>query len=94
MSTCKRLDLQTLGSQPTMPKNLSNHWVRVCMSQVHLMGGTIPEKVSDSILGFSPTNERGVPNFSYKLAEIFWTFPNEFTMIRRRYRLKIVKVRN
>ena len=25
MSTCNRLDLQTLGSQPIMPKNLSNH---------------------------------------------------------------------
>ena len=26
MSTCNRLDLQTLGSQPVMPKNLPNHW--------------------------------------------------------------------
>ena len=26
MSTCNRLDLQTLGSQPIMPKNLPNHW--------------------------------------------------------------------
>jgi hypothetical protein len=25
MPTCNRLDLQTLGSQPTMPKNLPNH---------------------------------------------------------------------
>ena len=25
MSTCNRLDLQTLGSQPTMPKNLPDH---------------------------------------------------------------------
>ena len=25
MSTCKRLNLQTLGSQPVMPKNLSDH---------------------------------------------------------------------
>jgi hypothetical protein len=28
MSTCNRLDLQTLGSQPTMPKNLPEHWGR------------------------------------------------------------------
>jgi hypothetical protein len=28
MSTCNRLDLQTLGSQPVMPKNLPNHWSR------------------------------------------------------------------
>ena len=27
MSTCNRLDLQTIGSQPIMPKNLSNQWV-------------------------------------------------------------------
>ena len=27
MSTCNRLDLETLGSQPmTMPKNLTDHW--------------------------------------------------------------------
>ena len=28
MSTCDRLDLQTLGSQPVMPKNLPDHWLR------------------------------------------------------------------
>ena len=27
MSTCNRLDLQTLESQPIMPKNLPNHWM-------------------------------------------------------------------
>ena len=27
MSTCNRLDLQTLGSQPIMPKNLPDHWI-------------------------------------------------------------------
>ena len=27
MSTCNRLDLQTLGSQPVMPKNLLDHWL-------------------------------------------------------------------
>ena len=26
MSTCNQLDLQTLGSQPIMPKNLPDHW--------------------------------------------------------------------
>ena len=26
MSTCNWLDLQALGSQPVMPKNLSDHW--------------------------------------------------------------------
>ena len=27
MSTCNRLDLETLGSQLVVPKNLPNHWV-------------------------------------------------------------------
>ena len=26
MSTYNQLDLQTLGSQPVMPKNLPDHW--------------------------------------------------------------------
>ena len=26
MSTCNRLDLQTLGSRPIVPKNLPDHW--------------------------------------------------------------------
>ena len=29
MSTCNRLDLQTLGSQPVMPKNIPEHWFQV-----------------------------------------------------------------
>ena len=29
MSTCNRLDLQTLGSQPIMPKNLPDHCLRM-----------------------------------------------------------------
>ena len=31
MSTCNRLDLQTLGSQPVVPKNLSDH----CRGSTH-----------------------------------------------------------
>ena len=30
MSICNRLDLQTLGSQPDMPKNLPDHLLRRC----------------------------------------------------------------
>ena len=26
MSTCSRLDVQTLGSQPITPKNIPDHW--------------------------------------------------------------------
>ena len=29
MSTCNRSDLQTLGSQLVMPKNLPNHWIPI-----------------------------------------------------------------
>ena len=36
-------------------------------------------------------NVRGVPRFSYELADFFWKFPNEFTMIRMRYRCKIIE---
>ena len=38
MSTCSRLDLQTLGSQPIMPKNLPDHCfevVELCNSDTH-----------------------------------------------------------
>jgi hypothetical protein len=28
MSTCSQLDLQTLGSQPIMPKNLPDHYTK------------------------------------------------------------------
>ena len=33
MSTCNRLDLQTLGSQPVMPKNLPDHCSECCFSK-------------------------------------------------------------
>ena len=34
MSTCNRLDLQTLGSQPIiMPKNLPDHWLSLIVNQ-------------------------------------------------------------
>ena len=34
MSTCDRLDLQTLGSQPViMPQNLPDHWCNVNLSE-------------------------------------------------------------
>ena len=35
MTTCNRLDLQTLGSQPIMPKNLPDHcsYLRIDMNE-------------------------------------------------------------
>ena len=39
-------------------------------------------------------NVRGVPRFSYKVVNFFWRIPNEFIMIRMRYRCKIIKVGN
>ena len=35
MSTCNRLELQTLGSQPVMPKNLPDHWTADVTQNVH-----------------------------------------------------------
>jgi hypothetical protein len=29
MSACNRLDLQTPGTQPVMPKNLLDHWLKL-----------------------------------------------------------------
>ena len=37
MSTCNRLDLQTLGSQPIMPKNLPDHGVRPSLVLLRLL---------------------------------------------------------
>ena len=33
MRTCNRLDLQTLGSQPVTPKNLSDPWATASKAQ-------------------------------------------------------------
>ena len=35
MSTCNRVDLQTLGSQPIMPKNLPDHCLRAELTCVY-----------------------------------------------------------
>ena len=35
MSTCNRLDLQTLGSQPIISKNLPDHW----STTLHIVAG-------------------------------------------------------
>ena len=55
MSTCIQLDLQTLGSQPSMPKNLPDHWSplvghhkqkslrRFCSSQWHAARVVTPD---------------------------------------------------
>ena len=74
-------------------------WQHVCKSRlfVSLADESISNSVKINILTkifMLERNERGVPNFSYELAEIFWRFPNEFAMIWTRYRLKIVKVGN
>ena len=38
MSTCNGLDLQTLESQPVMPKNLSNHCYKCSLSLSYHVG--------------------------------------------------------
>ena len=49
MSTCNRLDLESLGSQPIMPKNLPDHWMALLHSLVHglkINTGVTKRKVS------------------------------------------------
>ena len=38
MSTCNRFDLQTLGSQLIMPKNLPDHWVGTYVCDILRLG--------------------------------------------------------
>ena len=54
MSTCNRLDLQTLGSQPVMPKNLPDHWSSV--QEGRFLG----------YFSWSRSNDRGEPAVSYR----------------------------
>ena len=41
MSICNRVDLQTLGSQPVITKNLPNHWQRVMKAHAQEVFGHI-----------------------------------------------------
>ena len=57
MSTCDRLDLQTLGSQPVMPKNLTDHWLVILMRSPTSTG-----YFSILTTGSSATNRRFSPS--------------------------------
>ena len=37
MSTCDRWDLQTLGSQLILPRNLPNHWATAASGHIYLI---------------------------------------------------------
>jgi hypothetical protein len=43
MSTCNRLDLQTLGSQPIMPKNIPDHCPTLPTLQTFMAVGSARE---------------------------------------------------
>ena len=45
MSTCNRFDLQTLGSQPVMPKYLPDHWSILLEGQSNHLRPIHPIKV-------------------------------------------------
>ena len=50
MSACNRPDLQTLGSQPIMPKNLPDHWSRLTNNRLNLKtSGESPILLEESI---------------------------------------------
>jgi hypothetical protein len=61
MSTCKRLDLQTLGSQPVMPKNLPDHCTTV---DVHDFIRRITDRFR-IICGIYPTLLKGKTPLKY-----------------------------
>jgi hypothetical protein len=53
MSTCNRLDLQTLGSQPIMPKNFPRSLTRIVGTQ------TTSSKVGQILLTKKKPEEKG-----------------------------------
>ena len=54
MSTCNRLDLQTLGSRPViMPKNLPNHW-----SSVQGLKSSMPFKCNSALQSILPLSKQ------------------------------------
>ena len=61
MSTCNWLDLQTLGSQPIMPKNLPGH----CLLLIHL--STL---VGVNHLVLQPCNRAILLLFSYQVISV------------------------
>ena len=54
ISTCNRLDLQILGSQPIMPKNLSNHWYEIVVYPYKGLFTLVPGKFL-GIVGQDPS---------------------------------------
>ena len=64
MSTCNRLDLQTLGSRPVMPKNLLDHW---CCSVLLTKFG-LSNVSEDLSLGLKVCHSR-LTFFSFQKAE-------------------------
>jgi hypothetical protein len=58
MSTCNRLDLQTLGSQPIMPKNLPDHWVAMTLWTYSGHLDKVQECVAEEVVPYLILNER------------------------------------
>jgi hypothetical protein len=50
MSTYNRLDLQTLGSQPIMPKYLPDHWASVTSVKSKMDSGGKDELLQTTLL--------------------------------------------
>ena len=56
MSTCKQLDLQTLGSQPIMPKNFPNHWTKTPTTKMNYYNRTNRLQTKQSLIVDIPWN--------------------------------------
>ena len=52
MSTYNWLDLQTLGSQSIMPKNLPDHWLQLCSNIILIFIQPIKKKFPSDIIRF------------------------------------------
>ena len=89
MWTCNRLDLQTLGSEPVMPKNLPDHWCWILKSSTpikcHHFGRQISILCSTEMCSakFSPFTMKASPKTAYH--KMWWLQFTNKNMIARLY---------
>ena len=84
MSTCNRLDLQTLGSQSVMPKNLPNHWVVENSRAIWIM--EMAACTYHQFSKFLQTNVWKEPAVSYKWTSWVWGLAGWSSRLQENYR--------
>ena len=77
MSTCNRLDLQTLGSEPVMPKSLRDHWWETCCSSwlVGKLLGEVPH-TPEASQPATPTDVKMDEKFHLSFVYCFHFYPS------------------